>query len=90
MAVDSQGSLFGGGRMVPPAQKSLPDVQAIRERLNGLLETLRASDTMPFSDRDLRMWQTVVPNMTRWLPNDEAAAVRIEFAHEMERLGPSA
>ena len=89
MAVDSQGSLFGEGRMAPAARKSLPDLQAIRERLDGLLETLRASETMPLSDRDLRMWQTVVPNMTRWLPDDEADAVRIEFAHEMERLGPS-
>ena len=45
---------------------------------------------MPLSDRDLRMWQTVVPNMTRWLPDDEADAIRTEFAHELERLGASA
>ena len=90
MTVDSQGSLFGEGRMAATARTSLPDLQAIRERLDRLLETLRASETMPLSDRDLRMWQTVVPNMTRWLPEEEAEAVRIEFAHEMERLGSRA
>lgn len=90
MAVDPQTSLFGEGRMSPPTQTSLPDLQRIRERLGRLLETLRASETMPVSDRDLRMWQTVVPNMTRWLPDDEADVIRTEFAHEMERLGTSA
>ena len=90
MAADTQGSLFGEGRMAPPARTSLPDLQAIRERLGRLLETLRASETMPLSDRDVRMWRTVVPNMTRWLPDDEANAIRTEFAHEMERLGPGA
>lgn len=90
MAIDAQGSLFGNGRMGPPTRTSLPDPQAIRGRLGRLLETLRASETMPLSDRDLRMWQTVVPNMTRWLPDDEADAIRTEFAHEMERLGVGA
>ena len=90
VAIDAQGSLFGDGRMGPPSRTSLPDPQAIRVKLGRLLETLRASETMPLSDRDLRMWQTVVPNMTRWLPDDEADAIRTEFAHELERLGASA
>lgn len=68
MSVDPQGSLFGDGRMAPAARRSTPDPQAIRGRLGRLLETLRSSQTMPLSDRDVRMWQTVVPNMTRWLP----------------------
>ena len=76
MPVDSQGSLFGEASMAPPARESLPDLQAIRERLDRLLKTLRASETMPLSDRDLNMWQTVVPNMTRWLPDEEADGIR--------------
>ncbi|NCQ25795.1 MAG: hypothetical protein COW55_13525 [Rhodobacteraceae bacterium CG17_big_fil_post_rev_8_21_14_2_50_65_11] len=90
MTIDAQGSLFGDGRMAPPARQSTPDLQAIRGRLGRLLETLRASETVPLSDRDMRMWQTVVPNMTRWLPSHEAAAIRAEFSREMERLGASA
>lgn len=87
MTTDAQVSLFGDGRMAAPARASVPDPQAIRGRLGRLLETLRTSKSMPFSDRDIRMWQIVVPNMTRWLPNDEADAIRSEFANEMKRLG---
>jgi hypothetical protein len=32
------------------------------------------------------MWQTVFPNMAKWLPEDEAEQLRFEFAREMERL----
>ncbi len=73
--------------MAAPAQTSVPDPQAIRGRLGRLLETLRESESMPLSDKEMRMWQTVVPNMTRWLPDDEADAVRCEFASELQRLG---
>ncbi|MDG4609967.1 MAG: hypothetical protein P9C48_12640 [Defluviicoccus sp.] len=85
--MDDQGSLFGEGRMAPPARQSTPDPEAIRARLRRLLDMLRASERMPLSDRDVRMWQTVVPNMTRWLPDEDARAIRAEFAAEMERLG---
>ena len=89
MSIDAQRSLFGEGRMSPPASRTTPDPEAIRGRLNRLLDTLRAANTMPLSDRDARMWQTVVPNMTKWLPDSEAATIRAAFAWEMERLGAS-
>jgi hypothetical protein len=45
---------------------------------------------MPWSERDARMWQTVFPNMAKWLPDDEADQLRFEFAQEMERLSKAA
>ena len=87
MVIDAQGSLFGEGRMSPPVRKSIPDPQAIRERLGQILKTLRASESMPLAERDLRMWRTVVPNMTKWLPADEADDIRKEFETELARLG---
>jgi hypothetical protein len=89
MTIDAQGSLFGEGRMTAPQRSSEPDFEAIRGRLNRLIETLRTASTMPFSERDARMWRTVVPNMTKWLPDAEAEAVRMAFATEMERLAAS-
>lgn len=86
MVIDAQGSLFGEGRMSPPVRDSAPDPQEIRARLGQLLTTLRASDSMPLTDRDLRMWRTVVPNMARWLPDDEADTIRKDFEIEVERL----
>ncbi len=32
----------------------------------------------------------LVPDMTRWLPEDEAAAWRARFAKELDRLGAAA
>lgn len=98
--MEAQGNLFGTpqlnifdeGLMAPsPAPRpSTPDPAAIRERLDRLLGTLRVAEAMPFSERDARMWAAVVPNMTKWLPETEAQAVRDDFAREMERLGAPA
>ena len=41
---------------------------------------------MPWSERDARMWQTVVPQMAGWLPEDEADQFRLSFAREFDRL----
>ena len=84
--IDEQGSLFGDGKMTPPARSSAPDLEAIRQRLSGLLGTLRAAETMPLSERDIRMWQAIVPNMTKWLPEAEANAIRESFDDEVQRL----
>jgi hypothetical protein len=87
MSVDTQASLFGEEGMVPPRRSGAPDMDAIRNRLTQLIDTLRAAEReMPLSDRDLRMWQTVLPNMTKWLPENEAQPIRASFAKEVERL----
>jgi hypothetical protein len=88
----AQASLFGPGedRLKAPRQRSTPDPETIRLRLKSLLEKARSADKMPWSERDARMWQTVFPNMTKWLPEDEAAQLRFEFDREMERLREAA
>src|SRR5262245_19304685 len=84
----AQGSLFGHGkdRLQAPRQHSRPDPETVRLRLKSLLEKVRAAEKMPWSERDARMWQTVFPNMAKWLPEDEADQLCFEFAHQMERL----
>jgi hypothetical protein len=88
----AQGSLFGPGedRLQAPRQSTTPDPEVIRLRLNALLETARSAEKMPWSERDARMWQTVFPNMAKWLPEDEADQLRFEFAQEIERLKSAA
>jgi hypothetical protein len=84
----AQGSLFGSGqdRLQAPRQRSTPDPETVRLRLKSLLEKARTAEKMPWSERDARMWQTVFPNMAKWLPEEEADQLRFEFAQEMERL----
>lgn len=67
-------------------QNTAPEPEKVRLRLKALLETARSAERMPWSERDARMWQTVFPNMAKWLPQDEADQLRFEFAQEMERL----
>ena len=84
----AQESLFGPGddRLQAPRQSSVPDPETVRIRLKSLLELARSAEKMPWSERDARMWQTVFPNMAKWLPEDEANQLRFEFAQEIERL----
>lgn len=86
---EKQQSLFGDGddRMPHPAQPSVePDPERVRAKLHALLETARAADRMPWTERKARMWQTVFPQMANWLPDDEADQLCLEFAREVERL----
>ena len=86
MTVNDQQSLFGQGKLTPPKRSSTPDINAIRSRLNALLYELRGSETMPFSERDVRMWAKIVPNMVKWLPEPERTAVTESFNSEITRL----
>jgi hypothetical protein len=88
----AQASLFGSGedRLQVPRQKSVPDPETIRLRLQAALEKARSAKKMPWSEREARMWQIVFPNMAKWLPKEEADQLRFEFAQEMERLSRAA
>ena len=86
---NGQISLFGDGEdriPHPKAQEYVPDIPRIRGRLLAVLETTRAAPAKPWPDKERRMWQTVFPNMSKWLPDDEADQLRFEFAAEIERL----
>jgi hypothetical protein len=64
----AQGSLFGPGddRLQPPQQNYLPDPEKVRRRLLALLEKARSAETMPWPEREARVWQIVFPNMANW------------------------
>jgi len=85
---DDQLSLFGQGegRMERPVRRYTPDPDDVRRRLQALLSIARAAKSMPWPERDARMWQVVFPQMANWLPDDEADQLRFEFAQEIERL----
>lgn len=69
-----------------PERKYSADPDKIRAKLLKLLAELRAAESMPWDERALRLNRTVFPQMTNWLPEEEAAQLRFEFAAELERL----
>jgi hypothetical protein len=92
LAGPEQQSLFGEGedRLLAPVQNFKPDPERARQKLLALLEQARSAETMPWPEREVRMWQTVFPNMANWLPEDEAEQLRFEFAEEIRRLSRAA
>lgn len=75
--------LFGEER--PPLQYRA-DPEKVRAELLAILARAKGAATMLWSHEDLRYHQTVFPQMSRWLPEDEAAQMCFEFNEELKRL----
>lgn len=88
-----QHSLFGEGDSRiphPEAASHQPKPEDIRAKLQLVLTKVRAAESMPWDERKARMWQTVFPQMARWLPDEERDQLCFEFAQEIERLKKAA
>lgn len=88
-----QASLFGDApdRIPHPNAPAYgPDPERVRRKLTKLLDTARAADRLPWTEREARMWRTVFPNMAKWLPEEERDRLRLEFTRELERLNLAA
>jgi hypothetical protein len=80
---DDQPDLFGEDA---PAPVYRADPDKVRARLHKILGEARAAETLPWEPGDVSLYRTIFPQMTRWLPDEEAAQLRFEFDAEMERL----
>ena len=69
-----------------PAQAYRPDPEKVRRRLHKLLAEARAAETMPWDPAILSLYRTIFPQMSQWLPEDEAAPLRLQFEAELARL----
>lgn len=64
-----------------------PNLAEIREDLAEILASARNVTALaPWDGRTYRYNKIVFPQMTRWLPDDEAAQLCFQFAREMERI----
>jgi hypothetical protein len=77
-----QSDLFGAE--ATPAYHPNPD--KVRARLHKVLAEARAAQTSPWEPARVSLYRTIFPQMTLWLPEDEAAQLRFEFEAEMARL----
>ena len=62
------------------------DPEVVRGELLAALAELRAAQSFPWDARRTLYWRTVFPQMTNWLPDEEAAQLRFEFETEIRRL----
>ena len=80
---DGQADLFGP-EATPPAYR--PDPDKVRSRLHKILAEARAARKLPWESTTVTLYRTIFPQMTNWLPEEEAAQLRFAFDTEMARL----
>lgn len=79
---DPQSDLFGH----EPTPVYRPDPVKVRSRLHKILAEARAAERLPWEPARVSLYRTIFPQMTLWLPEEEAAQLRFEFETELERL----
>ena len=92
MARNDQPDLFGTETQTDlfdedaPAAEYRADPDKVRARLHKILAEARAAQTLPWEPTRVSLYRTIFPQMTNWLPEDEAAQLRFAFETEMARL----
>ena len=91
MARHEQLDLFGESEPELPGLEGTAgvyraDPDEVRAELLRVLAKVRAAQSFPWDARRTLYWRTVFPQMTNWLPDDEAAQLRFEFETEIRRL----
>lgn len=80
---DAQGELFDEDA-APVAYR--PDPEKVRARLHKIIGEARSAAYMPWDRSRAGLYRTIVPQMTLWLPEEEAAQLRLAFEQEWVRL----
>jgi hypothetical protein len=79
---EAQPDLFGSEAV--PAYR--PDPDKVRSRLHKILAEARAAQKLPWEPTTVSLYRTIFPQMSLWLPDEEAAQLRFEFEAELVRL----
>ena len=85
MARDDQADLFGTNhRTIYSTRTRLlsntgPMRTKVRARLHRILAEARAAQKLPWEPTRVSLYRTIFPQMTNWLPDEEAAKLRFEF-----------
>ena len=92
MARDDQPDLFGTETQddlfdedaAPIAYRA--DSDKVRARLHRILAEARSAQRLPWEPTRVSLYRTIFPQMTNWLPDEEAAKLRLEFESDLARL----
>jgi hypothetical protein len=80
---DEQANLFAEEAPTPEYRA---DPDEVRQELYAILAQARAAQKMPWDAHRTRLYRTIFPQMTNWLPEEEGAQLRFEFETELARL----
>ncbi len=92
MAYSRQRDLFRDDEQTELFEEDAPtpeyraDPDAVRAELYKILAEARAAKKLPWEPRRVSLYRTIFPQMTNWLPREEAAQLCFEFATELARL----
>jgi hypothetical protein len=79
---EPQADLFGAEAQ--PAYR--PSPERVRARLHRILTELRGTQSFPTGSGRPSLYRTIFPQLTLFLPDEEAAQLRLEFESEMSRI----
>jgi hypothetical protein len=74
------GQLDMFGEVAAPQASAAADPERVRRKLGAMLDEVRGGN-VPSSRR--RLMETVVPQMVRWLPDEEAERVKRAFGQAL-------
>jgi hypothetical protein len=80
---DEQPELFDDESLTPTFY---PDQEAVRAELYRILSEARSAQVLPWDASTLSLYQTIFPQMTRCLPQEEAEQLCFAFETELLRL----
>lgn len=92
MTSPRQGDLFGTDAQSDLFDEDAPtpvyraDPDEVRAELHKILAEARAARKLPWEPKQVSLYRTIFPQMTNWLPDEEAAQLRFAFDTEMARL----
>ena len=75
-----------GGEVRIAGHDLAADPDSVRAELYKILAEARAAQKLPWEPKTVRLYRTIFPQMTNWLPDEEGAQLRFEFEAEIRRL----
>ena len=70
----------------PEIEAPAPDPEFARKHLTRLLRLAQRAERMPWSPSETATWETLFPELSQSLPEDEGQVMCAAFAAELARL----
>jgi hypothetical protein len=73
----------------PSHRPTVPSAEFVRAKMLDLIDQLKQAESLPWNERNTTINEIIFPQMSKWLPEDEAAEFVGQFSRELARLRAS-